>query len=266
MHRWSLLVAGWFLVPAVAFAQQAVRELPVSLQLDIDTHGQVAAVKAMDPPPMLVTMFGHTTLQPPAQAPLPPALEQAVAQVASKWRFQPLVVAGRAVTGRTWAQATLQVTERGDGTFNVALRYGRNGPYMETPAQPQYPLRMLRLARSGSLAVEYTVQPDGAIDHLQVLKAFGAAAEHQRLFRDAIGEALARSRALPLMIDGRAVTTRVRTSYVFTTNLTKAEADRLGQQAMEVVDATASSKPDPQPLTSGEVVAVDSPFVMQPSG
>jgi len=125
---------------------------------------------------------------------------------------------------------------------------------------------MVRRGKSGSLAVEYTVQPDGVIDHLQVLKAFGAAADHQRLFEDAIREALARSRALPLMIDGRAVTTRVRTSYVFTTNLTKAEADRLEQQAMEVVDATASGQSDPQPFTSGEVVAVDSPFVIQPSG
>lgn len=266
MHRWSLLVAAWFLVPAAAFAQQVVRELPVSLQLDIDTQGQVTAVKAMDPPPMLMTMFGHTTLRPPARGPLPPALEQAAAQVASKWRFQPIVMSGKAVTGRTWARATLQVTERGDGTFKVALRYARNGPYMETPASPEYPPRMIRLRKSGSLAVEYTVQPDGAIDHLKVLKAFGAAAEHQRLFRDAIREALARSRALPLMIDGRAVTTRVRSCYVFTTNLSKAEADRLGQQAMDVVNSTASNGPDTPPPTSGEVVAIDSPFVMQPSG
>jgi hypothetical protein len=59
MHRWSWLAAAWLLVPAAGFAQQVVRELPVTLQLDIDTQGQVAAAKAMDPVAVLMPNFGR---------------------------------------------------------------------------------------------------------------------------------------------------------------------------------------------------------------
>ncbi|MGN2254145.1 energy transducer TonB [Frateuria sp. GZRe12] len=131
MHRLSMVVAAWLLAVTGAVAQDVVREQPVSLQLDIDTQGQVAAVKVMDPQPFLMPNFGRQILQAPPYGPLPPVLKQAAVQVASKWRFQPTRVSGKPVTGRTWAQATLEIVKHEDGNFGVTLRYLRNGPYME---------------------------------------------------------------------------------------------------------------------------------------
>lgn len=55
----SMVVAAWLLAVTGAAAQDAVREQPVSLQLDIDTQGQVAAVKVMDPRPFLMPGYGR---------------------------------------------------------------------------------------------------------------------------------------------------------------------------------------------------------------
>lgn len=266
MRRWGLIAVAWLLVPA-AFAQQVVREQPVTLQLDVDTQGHVADVKAMGPQPLLAPHAGGLVEQPQLYAPLPPVLAQAAEQVASKWRFRPILASGKPVTGRTWATAKLQVTRREDGNFGVALRYLRNGPYMDYAVAPRYPQRMGVLGKSGALAVEYMVQPDGTIKGLRVLKAAGDAVAHQGPFEDAVQEALHRCRDLPLQIDGKAVVSRVRTVYTFiVANQPKEDAHRLSRQVEDVIGADVSGDPEAAPLASGEAVAIDSPFLKQPAG
>jgi hypothetical protein len=266
MRRWGLIVAAWMLAPA-AFAQQVVQEQPVTLQLDVDTQGQIAAAKVMDPQPLLMPGAEGLVKLPPRYGPLPPVLAQAAAQVASKWRFSPILASGKPVTGRTWATAMLQVVKREDGNFGVALRYLRNGPYMDYVVMPRYPQRMGVLHKSGALAVEYMVQPDGTIKGLRVLKAAGDATSHQGIFEDAVREALGGCRELPLLIDGKAVVTRVRTVYTFTiANRPKGDANRLSRQVRDAVGPNVSSNFKTAPLASGEAVAIDSPFLKQPAG
>lgn len=265
MCRWGLIVAACLLAPA-AFAQQVVREQPVTLQLDVDTQGQIAAAKVMDPQPLLMPGAGRLVKLPPRYGPLPPVLAQAAEQVASKWRFRPVLASGKPATGRTWATAMLQVVKRGDGNFGVDLRYLRNGPYMDYAVAPRYPQRMVKLNKSGALAVEYMVQPDGTIKGFRVLKAAGAATSHQGAFEDAVREALSRCRELPLLVDGKAVVTRVRTAYLFTADLPKEDADRLSRQVGDAVDPKVSGDSGTAPLASGEAVAIDSPFQQQSAG
>lgn len=265
MRPWGLIAAAWLLVPT-AFAQQVVREQPVILQLDVDTQGRIAAVKVMDPPILLVPRAGDLVRQPPLYAPLPPVLAQAAGQVASSWRFRPILVAGKPVTGRTWATAVLQVVKRDDGNFGVDLRYLRNGPYMTRAVVPEY-RRIGVLGTSGGLAVEYMVQPDGTVSGLQVLQAAGDAMNHQDLFEHAVRDALRQCRELPLLVDGKAVLTRVRAAYILVNaNAPKDEADRLSRQLRGAANLTVSTDSEAPPLRPGEAVAIDSPFLKQPPG
>lgn len=268
MRRSGMFLAAWMLMPLAAFAQQVVKELPATLQLDINAQGQVTAVKVMDPVPvMMPTGQGRLFAQNPPYGPMPAVLAQAAAQVAARWRFQPIHVAGKATTGRTWAWGTLQVVKRADGNFGIDFRYKGNGPYLQYRVAPRYPERMIRQRITGALAVEYVIQPDGSIGEIRVLKTFGGVASHQELFEQAIRKSLGESKGLPLMVDGKAVATRMRAPFTFSiTGVSKTAGTQLDKDVDSVVRPESARKADLAPLASGESVAVDSPFVMQPSG
>lgn len=266
MHRRGLLAVARLLFCTGAVAQQVVREQPITLQLDVDALGQVTAAKPMGPLPILIPNRGRLVAERPMYAPLSPLLAQAAVQVASQWRFKPIVVAGQPATGRTWANATLQIVKRDDGNFAVALRYVRNGPCMTTVVDPSYPEHMRQPGKSGAIVMEYTVEADGTIDKAHVVRVFGDAVDHQQEFEDAVRPALAKSRSMPLMINGIAIATRVRRSFIFVVDLhMKDKIEELKRQVHETVDPRSTGAPDTPP-TSGETVAVDSPFAMQSSG
>lgn len=266
MHRKRPFAVACLLFCTGAAAQQVVREQPVTLQLDVDAQGQVAAAKPMDPLPILLPRLGRLITERPRYSPLPPVLAQAAAQVACRWRFKPIVVAGQPATGRTWANATLQIVKREDGTFAMNLRYVRNGPFMTKAVAPSYPEHMRQPGSLGAVVMEYTVETDGTIDKAHAIRAFGAAADHQEAYEDVVRTALAKSRSMPLMINGVAIATRVRTPFIFTVDPPlKGKLAELERQVHETVDPQSHGAQDTA-TTSGENVAVDSPFTMQTQG
>jgi len=255
------------MVMPVAFAADRVQERPVTLQLDVNTAGQVTAAKVMDPVPVVeATSDGRLVPEGPSYLPLPEALARTVEQATLKWRFRPLRIAGIAVTGRTWARGTLQFVEHGDGHVDVALRYGSNGPFMRQPVAVTYPVPMMRQDVTGVLAVEYVVEPDGSIDQIRVLKAFGKAAEHKEAFEQAIRQALRASRSLPLLVDGNAVATRMRVPYVFSMEDGASDFDntRLLKRAWHAIHRDPPDSRSVSASAPAEAVAVDSPFVLPP--
>lgn len=255
-------------MPAAAVAQQVVRERPVTLQLDIDAQGKVTAVKAMDPVPMMnPTGSGHLIAETTPYGPLPAVFAHAATQMALNWRFRPLKVAGKPTSGRTWARTTLQVVKRKDGNFAVDLRYERNGPFVSYRVMPRYPEQMIRGHITGALAVEYVIEPNGSIDGIRILGAFGDIAHHEDPFEQAVRKSLEESRGLPLLVDGKPLATRMRMPFYFTVGDTsKAEMDRQIKEVDGVIRSGLVRDINYDPSASGEAVAADSPFVMQPSG
>lgn len=252
------------LTPA-ASASDAVLEWPVTLQLDVNTAGQVTSAKVMDPVPLMQPAGDDLAAQKPRFGPLPDALVPIVEKATLKWRFQPIRVQGIPVTGRTWAVAELHFAKR-NGNVDVSIQYVRNGPFMRYPVMPKYPELMVRQDISGALAVEYVVEPDGSTDQIRILKAFGGAAEHEDLFGQAVRTALSESKSIPLMVDGKAVATRMRVPYVFHTDdgMPDFDSDRLLKKALNAINLESRSDSSEASMEAGWSVAVNSPFVLPP--
>ena len=251
---------------SAASASDAVREWPVTVQLDVNTAGQVTSAKVMDPVPLMQPAGDGLAAQKTRFGPLPDALVPIVEKATLKWRFQPIRVQGIPVTGRTWAVAELQFAKRKNGDVDVSIQYVRNGPFTRYPVMPKYPELMVRQDVSGALAVEFVVEPDGSTDQIRILKAFGGAAKHEDLFGQAVRKALSESKSIPLMVDGKAVATRMRVPYVFHTDdgMPDFDSDRLLKKAWHAINLESQGDSSEASMEAGRSVAVNSPFVLPP--
>lgn len=268
MNRWIMLCAVGFLLPATVIAQQVVRQQPVTLQLDVNALGKVTAAKVMPPARQLIVIGGRKagTVR-SYYGPVPDILAKAATKVAMKWRFQPPKINGRSVAGRTWAHATLQIIKRGDGTYDVDVRYESNGPYIREWAGPELSGRAIRLHHAVAVVTEAEVQPDGSVSDVHILKVFRDPADHQVQIARAIRSAMRQWKGIPMKVAGRAVATRMRIPFIYAWKDTpRAELDRLKQQVEVMLHYGPGHGHMSEPVRSGEALAMDSPFVKQPSG
>ncbi|HET7299576.1 MAG TPA: energy transducer TonB, partial [Oleiagrimonas sp.] len=90
-------------MPSCALAQNAIRQYPTTIQLDIDAHGKVTRVGTPDS--------------------LPEVLVAPVRQTVADWRFKPPEIDGHPVSARTWAYVTVQVVKRPDSGYGVRVIY-----------------------------------------------------------------------------------------------------------------------------------------------
>jgi hypothetical protein len=250
-----------------AGAQQVVRKLPVALQLDVNGQGQVAAMAFMDPPKGRIGAHGPLMIVPGQQTALPDALANAVKQAASHWRFKGRRVDGHPVSGRTWVHAELQIVERPDHTYATRLLYLRNGPYFYRKDPPRYPSHAIRNGGHAAVVVDALVQPDDTVANVHVVKVYGNVPGDDDDFRQAVEDAVKRWKGHAELIDARAVATHVRVPIFFVLDYTTdAEKERLHELVAQDMQAQGASTLPVRHLQSGEAVALDSPFVKQPSG
>lgn len=263
MFRSIMLFAAWMLLPAAAFAGEPLQDWPITLQLDVNSAGRVTAAKAMGPTAPQ-TGDAHFTAKVPSDQRLSEALAHKAEQAALKWKFQPITLAGIPVTGRTWAAAHLRFTQRKDGNVDVALQYLGNGPFMQQQVLPRPPEVMLRQMATGIVDVEYVVEPDGSVDHIQTLKWFGKVAQYQEVFAQAIRQAFGASKGLPMLIDGKPVATRMRIPVTFFVGDETADFDRkrMLRKAWHALELRTEKDNSDDTSAPVEAVAVDSPFVL----
>jgi hypothetical protein len=218
---------------------QVVQTYHLQAGLDVDTAGQVARVEL------------------PGEI---PAVLNAPAQEAIKhWRFKPPVREGHAVTARTYAWVDLVLVKRPDGNYGVAVRYVKNGPALALRA-PRWPMEQ----GDGRLTMAATVQPDGSLTDIKLVDSEFSSPLARKQFALAVQEAIRHSRALPELVDGKPVATRMQIPVTFRTRnpsgVAEAEANRPKDPA-----ADARETPD----LSGQAVALDSPvqpLMVEPRG
>lgn len=266
MKRWVMLCAALLVVPAAVCAQNVVRERPVVLRLDVNRSGVVTAAKVMPPAKRIIVYGGRQAGISRPYGSVPEALAKAAVQVASKWRFRPPEVDGRPVSGRTWAHANLQIVKRGNGKFGIDLRYEYNGPYIQSWVLPEFPKRMLRLKQAFAVVTEAVVQPDGSVADVHVLKVLAEGRGSHRQIERVTRRALVRWKGMAMKVDGKTVATRLRIPFIFSwPGSSKANVERLERQVHALIKPTKEPGKNDGPVRSGVVVALDNPFVKQPS-
>lgn len=250
-----------------ASAQQVVRTLPVALQLDVNGQGQVTAVAFMDPPKFRVDGHGPLITVPGPQTALPDALANTVKQLAARWRFKGRRIDGAPVSGRTWVHAQLQIVEQPDHTYAMKLLYLRNGPYFYRMDAPGYPSRAIRNGGYAAVVVDALVKPDDTIANVHVVKVHGNVRADDDAFRRVAEAAVKRWKGHAEQIDGRTVATHVRIPIFFVLDrTTEAEKNHIHDLVGQDMHAQGLDALPARDLRSGDALALDSPFVKQPSG
>jgi hypothetical protein len=229
-----LVVSGWN--TAHAADPQVVRTYHLQAGLDVDTDGQVTKVDLPGEIPAVLTA--------PAQ------------EAIKRWRFKPPVREGHAVTARTYAWVTLDLVKRPDGNYGVEVSYVKNGPALALQP-PKWPM----VPGDGRLTMEAVVTPKGGLTDIELVASEFSSPIIRKQFVLAVEDAIRRSHALPELVDGKPVATRMQIPIVFErhdgpSTDAKARADQTAGQSMPL----AGEPPDP----SGLAVALDSPVQPMP--
>ncbi|MBP1474983.1 energy transducer TonB [Frateuria sp. MAH-13] len=229
-----LVVPGW---TARAADGQVVRTYHLQAGLDVDAAGQVARV---DLP-----------------ATLPPVLGEPARASIRRWRFKPPVRAGQPVTARTYAWVDLDLVKRLDGTYGVAVSFIKNGPALALQA-PRWPMEQ----GGGSLTMAAVVQPDGSLTDPALVASDFSSPLARKAFARAVEEAVRHSRALPELVDGKPVATRVRIPIAFRT----ASPSDVGEARADASAAQPAAPASESPDLAGQAIALDSPVQPLPPG
>jgi hypothetical protein len=265
MKRWNvgfLLLLAW---PLCGWSQQVVRTMPLVLQLDVNAQGQVSKATPMAPVQLRPSSQFRGRVVRTTPPPLPPALLRAARQGATHWRFKARTVNGKPVSGRTWAHTELQIVQETKSAYGVRLKYLSNGPYIYSSVVPRYPRKMRILHRYAGVVVEGVIQPDGSISDVRIVGMHGNATR-SREFRLAALDTVRESKGYAEQINGHAVATRVRFPMLFfLSDMTAAEKHRVKAQVRKDMHPKGSPARVNPPLRSGQALAMDSPFVKQPS-
>lgn len=227
---WAVfLMSGW---AAHAVDGQVVRAYHLQAGLDVDTGGQVTRV---DLPGEIPAVLG---------APAREAIR--------RWRFKPPVRAGHAVTARTYAWVDLDLVKRPEGNYGVEVSYVKNGPALALQP-PRWPM----VQGEGSLTMEAVVQPDGSLtDPRLVASSEFSSPLARKQFVLAVEDAIRRSRALPELVDGKPVATRMQIPVAFERR--DGPSSRAKAKAAPASGQPTGASPEPPDL-SGRAVALDSP-------
>jgi hypothetical protein len=267
MKRWiagCLLLLAW---PLVGWSQQVVRTMPIVLQLDVDAHGQVSHVTPMPSPELQMQgRTGMVVVRKPTPA-LSGELAKAAGQIAMHWRFSARKVDGKPVSGRTWARARLEIVRQTATTYGVRLKYLSNGPYIYSTVVPRYPISMRVHHHYAGLVLEAVIEPDNSISDIKVVKELGdVVGLRARDFRTAAIKSMQGWKGHAEQIDGHAVATRIRIPIMFALEgVSPTQVDRIHRELEKAVQPRGTPPRAPGAPISGQMLALDSPFVKQPS-
>ncbi len=252
-------------MPLCARSQQVVRTMPVVLQLDVNAQGHVTAVTPMPGPHARMPTRQGLMVVRKASAPLTGELARAARKVAMQWTFQSRKVNGKPVSGRTWARARLQIVQQAKSSYGVRLLYQDNGPYIDSTVAPRYPRRMITQHRYAGMVLEAVIEPDGSLSDLRVVSVHGNARGSSSAFRKAALDSMRHWKGHPEQIDGRDVPTHLRIPMFFMLgDMSSADRARIHAQVRKAMQPLGRVAPR-VPLASGQALALDSPFVKQPS-
>ena len=153
---------------------------------------------------------------------------------------------------RTYAWIDLDLIKRPDGNYGVEVSYVKNGPALALQA-PRWPM----VQGDGRLTMEAVVQPDGSLTDIKLVASEFSSPIARKQFGLAVETALRHSHALPELVDGKPIATRMQIPVSFE----KHEGPPIDAKA-KVANQTAHA---PAPLASapddmsGLAVALDSP-------
>ncbi|HEX7341797.1 MAG TPA: energy transducer TonB [Rhodanobacteraceae bacterium] len=229
-----------------AMAQTVVRDYHTSVQLKVDTRGQVAQVG---------TPSG-----------LPAMLVPTVRDTVAHWRFKAPTEHGVAVTATTWAYVDVQVVQRKNKQYGVRVVYENNGPKWSYKRAPRYPARGRQMHQMANLLFQATVEPDGSLADVHVVHSLG---KDIVAFKRASMAALRTWRALPMRLNGKPVATHIRFAIHF--DLADCSGVGIGQPCRWLSAAKPTAKHASKPVASrskpawartpsSQLVASDSPL------
>jgi len=187
---------AWMLVGMVAFVQGAWAQGPgavrkqvegsmlVTGMITIRADGGVAAVE-LDKPDRL-----------------PEGIAPFVTQVATSWRFEPVLIEGVAMQVKTRMSARLVAKSTGDGKMQVSVRGADFGDYQAMPLEerissngmkpPGYPMAAAQGGVQGTVYLLLKIGRDGAVDDVvaeQVNLRMVASEAQMRQFRERFARA-----------------------------------------------------------------------------
>lgn len=216
----------------IAMAQDVVRSYPAELALDMDTQGHVVAAAPVGD--------------------MPAALVGPMQSAVQHWRFKPVQDHGVAATARTYVRVRMDVVQQAPGSYGLRVVYIKNGPSLNPTRVPAMSPEMYRDGVHGHLVMEGVVRPDGTVADLQMTEAKFPGVRAAP-FRQFATEALQHMKAMPEMVAGQPVATRIRVPFFFNEPHVASEAGDQGKSEAHAAQAM------PSPAPTGEAVALDSP-------
>ncbi|HET7299573.1 MAG TPA: energy transducer TonB [Oleiagrimonas sp.] len=228
------LLAG---IPSCALAQDMTRQYGATVKVKVDTRGQVAYVGTPDRLPKILVPF--------------------VRHAIASWRFKPLNVNGHAASATTWVRVTVKLMKQPDNHYGVKVVYDGNGPKWQENIwpdhMPEIPPRALRMGVSAVVMVGATVEPDGTIDDVHLLKKKGHLIP---LFMRSIRKAMSQLHAMPMLVNGKPIASHVTETFGFHANVGGSSAPPHSAFPF----GKKSSAPAWARRPSGQLVATDSPL------
>ncbi|WP_329741484.1 energy transducer TonB [Dyella sp. A6] len=243
----SIMTSVWLALLVLLPCHAAVRDVQsseIAVQVSVDAQGHLQSVQ-----PMVKLSAPFTAL---------------IQRSLSNLSFLPAREGSRTVATTTWLYVRLLGTPAADGKYDVSVRYICTGPYFTRRDPPGFPRQMISQRREARLLLKATVETDGRVDHVQLVRALTTEGRPARMFVYQAVHTLERWRARPIMVAGTPVISHVLIPISFMLHAYDSfgnpEASNL-PALRPAIDATGLARLGhrPAPLPDGVVAAIDSP-------
>lgn len=187
---------AWVLVGVVALAQGAWAQGPGAVRKQVEGSMLVTGMITIR------TDGSVATAELDKSDRLPEGIASFVTQVATSWRFEPVLIDGTAREVRTRMSARLLAKPTGDGKMQVSVRSADFGDYEATPVEerisrrslkpPGYPTTAVRAGAQGTVYLLLKIGRDGTVADVaveQVNLRVIASESQMRLFRERFARA-----------------------------------------------------------------------------
>jgi hypothetical protein len=187
---------AWMLVGMLAFVQGAWAQSPGAVRKQVEGSMLVTG---------MITIRadgGVAAVELDKQDRLPEGIAPFVTQVATSWRFEPVLIEGVARQVRTRMSARLLAKPTGDGKMQVSVRSADFGDYEATPVEerisrkrlmpPGYPTAAARAGAQGTVYLLLKIGREGVVEDVaaeQVNLRMVASEAQMRQFRERFARA-----------------------------------------------------------------------------
>lgn len=176
-------------------------ELRAGLTVQVDASGKVSAVQLMEKD---------------AER-LPATIREPLLADARAWSFDPALRNGQPVPSSTHVFLTLRadpVDAKGDA-WALRITRASNGPAVERPEAPRYPMNAIRNGAVARVVVEVDVAADGSVEEARVVEVESSKSRYNDDFVDATLATVDSWRFTPEQVAGQPIagTVQVPTTY-----------------------------------------------------